>query len=478
MSPTPSFRAGLRRRGTWLGVAGLVSLAAASCGSRQPYSAMLSASRHVIGTTTKTVALPASGVGASTSSTGTSSISSTTTTVKGATGQGSGLSAPGAGKSQAAGSTGGNASTPVSGSASLSTVYVGNVGTYSGPAGQVLGDIPVGVQIWADYANAHGGVNGHPVKVLVSDDQSSPSAHQADLAAMLQQNHVIAFVGNSDAVAGAGSESYIDSVKTPVIGGDTAGQYYNTDPYYFPQATSGNAESESFMFGAASETSLRKLGILTSSDTALGAQQLAEDKSYAPQAGFNVVYSGQASITTPDFTAQCLSANQAGVQVFAVALDDNSIGRLASNCAQQNFHPVFVLGGPQDQTSQATNPNMQGTVSAGNTFPWFLNNTPAAQTFQTAVAKYAPGVVPSGGMMLGWISGLLFGAAAVHLPTNPTSQDVLNGLWAIKNDTLGGLTYPLTFNSGQATPTPPCWFNMTITNNAWASPDAGALHCH
>jgi branched-chain amino acid transport system substrate-binding protein len=460
-----------RRPVVVVAVIGILTVTASSCGIREPHSAVISAQNRVIAIKSHTTSHDVAGIAPSSGS--------TTISVPGAaatkSSSGGSLTGPTSPSTSAAKSS---SATAAPTQANLSPVYIGNVGTYSGPAGQVLAGIPQGVQIWVAYANAHGGVNGHPVKVLVDDDQSSPSAHEADVQQMVQQDHVIAFVGNSDAVAGAGSESYIDSAKIPVIGGDTAEQYYNTDPMYFPQATGGNAEVESGMFGAASVTSVRNLGIITSSDSSTGAQELSEERTYAPQAGFNVVYSTQASIATPDFTAQCLAAQQAKVQVFGVALDDNSIARLVSDCAQQNFHPIYIFGASLDETSQETNPDLQGTISPGNVYPWFLDNSPAAQAFQVAVKEYAPGTPASSAIMTGWIAGLLFGEAAAQLPTSPTSQDVLNGLWSIKDNTLGGLTYPLTFTHGQPTLTPACWFNETISNSAWVSPDNGALHCH
>ena len=59
----------------------------------------------------------------------------------------------------------------------------------------------------------------------------------------------------------------------------------------------------------------------------------------------------------------------------------------------------------------------------------------------------------------------------------PTSEAILDGLWTVKNDNLGGLTHPLTFVKDQK-PTPStCWFNAAIAGNAWASPDGFKLQC-
>jgi hypothetical protein len=51
--------------------------------------------------------------------------------------------------------------------------------------------------------------------------------------------------------------------------------------------------------------------------------------------------------------------------------------------------------------------------------------------------------------MQGWVATQLFDDAATNVPEPTTSQAILNGLWTIRNDDLGGTTYPLTFVKGQ-----------------------------
>jgi len=59
-----------------------------------------------------------------------------------------------------------------------------------------------------------------------------------------------------------------------------------------------------------------------------------------------------------------------------------------------------------------------------------------------------------------------------------TSEALLQGLWSIKNDTLGGLTIASDLH-GETNPLFPksCWFNLVITNGEWQSPDGYRLRC-
>jgi hypothetical protein len=48
----------------------------------------------------------------------------------------------------------------------------------------------------------------------------------------------------------------------------------------------------------------------------------------------------------------------------------------------------------------------------------------------------------------------------------------------VRNDTLGGLTQPLTFLENQPAKPLRCWFNIVITNGAWKALDGFKQHCN
>lgn len=88
------------------------------------------------------------------------------------------------------------------------------------------------------------------------------------------------------------------------------------------------------------------------------------------------------------------------------------------------------------------------------------------------------GKLPNGvGPAVGWTAGKLLEAAAARLPEPPTSSALLQGLWSIRDDTLGGLTHPLTFGQGQTATRRACWFTLLIRNGSWVSADGYRLHC-
>jgi hypothetical protein len=54
---------------------------------------------------------------------------------------------------------------------------------------------------------------------------------------------------------------------------------------------------------------------------------------------------------------------------------------------------------------------------------------------------------------------------------------VLAGLYTFKNETLGGLTGPLTFAAGQTAPRVLCTSQVVIKDHKWHLIDNGKFHC-
>ncbi len=56
----------------------------------------------------------------------------------------------------------------------------------------MLGDTGKVQQAWASWTNAHGGINGHPVKMIVKDDAPEPVGGAAVAKELVEQDHVMA----------------------------------------------------------------------------------------------------------------------------------------------------------------------------------------------------------------------------------------------------------------------------------------------
>ena len=361
-----------------------------------------------------------------------------------------------------------------------SPVVVANVGTVSGPAGTVLAPVVAGVQMWVKAVNARGGVNGHPVKIIAYDDGGDPARHRSQVQEAIEKQGAIAFVGNPEALGGKGSVEYITQKRVPVIGSETGDNWFYESPMYFPQASSGDANFKAIIHSVGGQVlpaGKKKLGTITCAEVQGCADADKIFAQLAPGIGFTHAYRARASLAQPDFTAECLSARNNGVDVFLVIMDTNSQGRVGTACARQGFKPIFASGSAPIVDRFKDDPNLDNMVGVSNVFPWFATGTPAFDEYQSAFKSFGGGTSNGLAPALGWVAGKLFEKAAANLPEPPTSAAVLAGLWSLKKETLGGLTEPLTFTENQNAKPTSCWFDIAIKGKKWVSPDGGKLHC-
>lgn len=363
-----------------------------------------------------------------------------------------------------------------------SPVKLGSIGTLSGPLGKPALAILSGFQIWQQHINAAGGVNGHPVSLVVGDDGGDPARHRALHQKLVEQDRVLAFVQNFEVISrNKATIDYLNAKRIPVIGGEGSGDHYYQSPMYFPQAAAGDTILYTSIAGAAQYTVAKgktKYGMLVCQEAQLCKDGERVWTEAAPKLGVQVVYTGRGSLAQPDYTAQCLAARNAGVEVLLLILDPNSILRLLASCSRQGYSPILGLTGSEVEDQMKNDANMDGALAMSSVFPYFQTGTPATDEFQAAIAKFAPQLARGVGPATGWTTGKLFEKAAAAMPEPPTTEAILRGLWSLRADTLGGITQPLTFQEGQNSPRDPaCWFAIQVKAKTWVSPDGFQPHC-
>ena len=370
----------------------------------------------------------------------------------------------------------GVAGAPARGSAKGSPIRIGVVGTMSGVGGTQKASVAA-VQAWARATNDSGGLAGHPVEVLVVDDGNDPARLRAAVQQLVEQRGVIAFVGLLGGFTlSQGVVDYLESKRVPVVGGDRLSTWWQTSKVFFPQASAADALIWLHMANTARLAGKgAPIGWLSCQEAQVckDADRLWQPN--AAQLGMDVRYRAQVSVAQPSFTSECLRAQRAGVEWFLLATDANSIRRIASSCEQQGYHPRYAVL----QTSQemAQLPALDGGYYGSSTFPWVAAASPATAEFHRVMKRYAPDVELSSHASSGWVAAQLFAKAAAGVGAQPTSAQVMQGLWRIKDDTLGGLTSPLTFVPDKPAPARYCYFPMELRKGAWVATGGSAPLC-
>ncbi len=365
----------------------------------------------------------------------------------------------------------GSANTPTGGTNSPkgTPIVIGNIGSYKGAEASSISTAQSAIQAWADSVNADGGIGGHPIHLIVKQDNDNPATGLTAAKELINQEHVVALVSDFGDTDPAWNTLF-QKAGIPIIGGSQAAPGNPNNPLFFPAETAESALTYAELYGLKVEGAT-KIAYPYCAEVSQCASGIPFAKAAAPLLGMQIVWFGSFSLSAPDLTPQCLAGKAAGATgVFPSAPLTNDI-KFAQACYQQDWKPSYGMGGGQLDSSLLSIPAFNGTISAQGTAPWFENSTPALQEFHAAMAKYAPGVsIHDDSAIVAWASGKLFQAAvAASGSSTVTSASILTGLYSLHNETLGGLAPSLNFTKGkQAQPT--CFFLAGIKNGQFVAP--------
>jgi branched-chain amino acid transport system substrate-binding protein len=357
-------------------------------------------------------------------------------------------------------------------------IVVGSVGDYSGPAGAAQAGIPRGVQVWAAAVNSQGGLFGRQVQVIVVDDGGDPARYASAVRDLVENRGAVAFVGNGASLAMKGGTSYLESKKVPVFGSDCSVPEWFQGAVYFPQCASFTSQVTNVMAAGRRISGKTKFGFLVCSEANACTSQKPILLNNAKTAGVDLVYSADVSLTQVDFTAECRNAQRAGVELFYIAADPNTLSRVARSCSRQGFNPQYT------QASVSVGANTKDLDGVGDlivempVFPFAGGKGGVIDEYTKAFAQFS-GSALGPADAYGWAAGKLFEKVATdtaRAEQKLTSQGLITAAGKVKNETLGGLVPPLTFTSGKATPAD-CYFAVQARNGQWTTPLGNIAQC-
>lgn len=359
----------------------------------------------------------------------------------------------------------------------LAPIKLGNVGTYSGAVGGSFIGSDVMLKVWARWVNDRGGIACHPVEVLTADDQANPANTRAIVQDMVEQKGVIAFLNLMTPLSLSGATPYLEAKGVPAIGGDAAEREWWTSPMLFPLAT---YVDDLYLTGPRISVARgkSKIAIFRCREAAACdvVHSVVTDPKNEEAIGYEVVYDAAVSLTQPDFTAECLSASNAGADVLWLAMDTSSMKRVARSCASQDYSPFYTTVSGAVGEPLREDANIETLVFGSGTFPFAANDTELTQEFQAALDQYAPDLPLNGSIAQAWAAGKMFEHIAAKLPATPAAGDVVSALKTVTDETLGGLIPPVTF-TGELPNRPTCFFPMAAEAGKWVTPEGSRMVC-
>lgn len=337
-------------------------------------------------------------------------------------------------------------------------VRIGNVGSYSGPFAAGSANAQQVIKAWACSVNETGGIDGHPVELIVKDDAGNPATALTAVKSLIEQDKVVAIVSEMSTGASAWA-SYASSHGVPVVGGQNTDLTVLSDPNFYPAG--GNILSMTQGQVLAAKENGPKVAILYCAEIAECSASVQLVGAIGQPLGMSVAYSAGAAADAPDFTAQCLAIKKSGAQSYLLALLPPVVLRVYDQCKKLGVTAKLVQSNQADSTLEG-GANLDGVSFTDTVAPFWSDESDGLKDFHAAVEKYAPSVgtaelpLTNYGVQA-WAGGKLFEAAVKAAGVDDiTADSVKNGLYALKDETLDGLIGPVTFTPGKPTLTN-CW---------------------
>lgn len=368
------------------------------------------------------------------------------------------------------------------GAATKAPVNVGIICSCTGPLAASIAVGPPAYEAWAKYQNTKGGIDGHPVNVIVKDDSFNSGTALTDVETLITQSHVVALVDASDVDAAFGT--YAKQHTVPVVGGGSSSELFLTNPDFF---SVGQTLTDYFVnfLDAAKKVGATKFGELYCAEAVTCEEGVPPLKKTASALKMTVTYVTQISASAPNYTAQCLAAKQAGVQALTVADAVNVVEAVSKDCVAQGYSPWEIALDGGVSKSFTTSPGLKNKfIGSEPNIPFFANNTPATRLMNANLKKYANSTYTSPNYNEEatqlYLSGVLLATAAEKAKAGTkgpiTAAEVLKGLYLLKGDTLGGTAPPLTYHKGKPTPVD-CWYWIRIQGGKFTTPYGVAPVC-
>lgn len=363
-----------------------------------------------------------------------------------------------------------------------STITIGQITTITGPVPGLFQGANDGLDAWAAWINANGGIDGRQIKITHVDDGFNCTAYTN---AMKQFNtSAFAVVGNFTLEDTCGK-----AVLNPnpnlidIQAGALDPTLYSIPNVYAPSPTPPGAVTTGLeYFKSKFPNDIKKAGALVGASAAVNGK---EEQLTAKSLGYNYVYTRTIGDFETNYTSDILRMKNAGVKI--VDMTDVAVTNTADflqQAAQQSFHPDVVFGASAYDAKMF---KLLGNVSLANnilytTLPFALYlgqdraTNPGVNTFLTWSQNAHPGAAPDLYGVDAWAAGQLLIKAMQAAGSNVTPATTEAAIKGVTNFDADGLIGP----SSPGTKTPShCVVVAAVQGGQWKrlDPPSSGFDC-
>ena len=348
----------------------------------------------------------------------------------------------------AAAARGGPAGAAATAALAADPVKVGSTGPLSGSLSLLGQGVRDGVQVYFDYINEQGGVNGRKIEFISEDDGYEPMRAVASAKKLIEQDKVIALVSPVGTPSNAAMVPYVEERKIPLFAPYAFSHTLTTPNKRYVFTTLPEVRVQASLLGEYLTKQLKrnKIAVIYQNDD-FGQDAVIGFEERMKKNGVPLTKLPFDRGST-NFSGVVAQARQAGVEDVVFFGIPRDAALIMKESAKMGWKPQFsghnALGDPQTFTL-AGQQLVDGAIAVAVMEP--LDSTkPQVAEFLARQKKYLPKTTPTTYSMHGYNAALIFVEALKRVQGEPTSEKIVAELEKL-NGFNTGMMGPITFTS-------------------------------
>lgn len=215
-------------------------------------------------------------------------------------------------------------------------IKMGGMFSTTGTLGGLGSEALAGAQILVEEVNVAGGVNGRPIQLIHTDDESRPEQAVSQLKRLIQRDQVIAIAGPASTVVSASLSPILNESKIPAVGcicflGKITAYEFSTFPLLGIMSTLGDF---------AKAHNVKKIGVISQA----GALAELVQRTQVPileRLGFEIAGFEQFQQTDTDLTPLLARLQSKGAELIFAGASGAPAALIAKNFKQVSYPGVY-----------------------------------------------------------------------------------------------------------------------------------------
>ncbi|MEY2426193.1 MAG: branched-chain amino acid transport system substrate-binding protein [Actinomycetota bacterium] len=287
-------------------------------------------------------------------------------------------------------------------------------------AAPVPSNFDKGANVYWNYVNSKGGINGRKVSVVIRDTQSSASVGKQEAQKLIEDDKVFAIVVLDRLENQKALGAYLDGRNFPNIQIQTPANLDANQKWTFgitiDHAVQGALIADYFV----KVLGLKKVAVVYENTSELVPGKEAFVKRVAALGG-QVTYSKAIEGQDNDYSSVALDLSQSDAKATWLYMAPTPAAKIANQCAVSGYHPIWFANSISWGFDLVFTVAPTALQNARAFSPWLPLSDPRTKTYQDAY-RAQTGENPDDLGIVGWGVGQIVGEAIKRTP-NPLGQN-------------------------------------------------------